>query len=107
MNFGKLNQLITLQQPAPAPANDFGGAGQQSTFTDVAQVYAQVDPVAGGEGFLGDQLTATARQKLTIRWRADVAPDWQVVLDGRTYSITDVQQFGRRVGLILNVYSRG
>ena len=107
MNFGKLDRLITLQQPAPAPENAFGGEGQQSTFSDVAQVYAQVDPVNGGEGFLGEQLTATARQKLTIRYRPDVGPDWQVLLDGRTYSITDVQQFGRRSGLILNVYSRG
>ncbi len=107
MNLGKLDRLITLRQPAPAPANPYGGEGQQSTFTDVAQVYAQVDPVAGGEGFVGEQLTATARQKITIRYRADVQPDWQVLFEGRTYSITDVQQFGRRVGLILTVYSRG
>jgi SPP1 family predicted phage head-tail adaptor len=107
MNFGKLDRLITLQKPAPAPANSFGGAGQQSTFTDVAQVYAQVDSVPGSEGFVGDQLTATQRQKITIRYRADVAPDWQLVIDGRTYQITDLQQFGRRVGLLLFVYSRG
>jgi len=107
MNFGKLDRLITLQKPAPAPANAFGGAGQQAAFTDVAKVYAQVDSVPGAEGFVGDQLTATQRQKITIRYRADVAPTWQLVIDGRVYQITDMQQFGRRVGLILIVYSRG
>lgn len=107
MNFGKLDRLITLQKPTPAPANLYGGPGQQSTFTDVAQVYAQVDPVAGGEAVQADQLTATARQKMTIRYRADVQPDWRIVFEGRIFLITDVQQFGRRAGLILTVYSRG
>jgi SPP1 family predicted phage head-tail adaptor len=107
MNFGKLDRLIILQKPTPAPANGFGGSGQQSTFTDVAQVYAQVDSVPGSEGFVGDQLTATQRQKVTIRYRADVAPDWQLFIDGRTFQITDLQQFGRRVGLLLFVFSRG
>jgi len=107
MNLGKLDRRLTLQKPAPAPANLFGGPGQQSTFTDVAQVWGDVEPVAGGEGVLADQLTATARQKITIRYRADVQPDWQLVLDGRTYQIADIQQFGRRAGLILTVYSRG
>jgi SPP1 family predicted phage head-tail adaptor len=107
MNFGQFDRLITLQKPAPAPANAFGGSGQQSTFTDVAQVYAKVDSVPGTEGFIGDQLTATQRQKITIRYRADVAPDWQLVIDGRIFQITDLQQFGRRAGLFLFVYSRG
>jgi SPP1 family predicted phage head-tail adaptor len=107
MNFGQFDRLITLQKPTPAPANAFGGSGQESTFTDVAQVYAKVESSPGTEGFIGDQLTATQRQKLTIRYRADVAPDWQVVIDGRTFQITDLQQFGRRVGLLLFVYSRG
>jgi SPP1 family predicted phage head-tail adaptor len=107
MNFGKLDRKLTLQAPTPAPANDFGGPGQQATFTDVAQPWGDVEPVAGGEGVLADQLTATARQKITIRYRPDVQPDWQVVLDGRTYQIADIQQFGRRQGLILTVYSRG
>lgn len=107
MNLGKLDRQLTLQKPTPAPANLFGGPGQQSTLTDVAQVWGDVEPVTGGEGVSANQLTATARQKITIRYRADVQPDWQLVLDGRTYQITDVQQFGRRVGLILTVYSRG
>lgn len=107
MNFGQLDRRLLLQKPTPAPANAFGGPGQQVTFTDVALVWGKVEPVAGGEALSADQLTATARQKITIRYRVGVDTTWQLVLDGRTYQIADVQQFGRRVGLILTVYSRG
>lgn len=107
MNIGQLDRQVVLQKPTPAPANQFGGPGQTQGYADVATVAAKVEPIPGAEGFVGDQLTATARQKITIRYRADVQPTWQLVLDGRTYQLTDIQQFGRRVGLILTVYSRG
>ena len=103
MNFGQFNRQLTLQKPAPAPANSFGGGGQQQTFADVAKVWGKVEPVGGGEAITADQLTATQRQKITIRHRADVQPTWQLLLDGRTYQITDMQEFGTRAGLILFV----
>lgn len=107
MNLGKFDRRITLQAPAPAPANEFGGAGQQQTYADVATVWAQVEAVPGTEGFVGDQLTATKRQKFTIRYQADVLPTWQLVFEGTTYQLTTVSEFGRRVGLILTAYARG
>lgn len=107
MNIGKLDHRITLQQPAPEPENEYGGAGQQQTFTDVATVAAQVEPAPGLEGFIGDQLTATQRQEFTIRYRADVRPTWQLVFEGTTYQIVSVSEFGRRAGLTITAYARG
>ncbi|MVN78924.1 phage head closure protein [Hymenobacter sp. HMF4947] len=107
MNFGKCDRLITLQIPTPAPANEYGGPGQQQQYADVAQVWAQVKPLPGAEGFIGDQLTATQRQEFTIRYRPDVQPTWQLVFEGTTYQLISVSEFGRRVGLILTAYARG
>lgn len=107
MNLGKLDRKVTLQAPTPAPANEYGGGGQQQVFTDVATVAAQVEPVPGSEGFIGDQLTATARQKFTIRYRACVLPTWQLLFEGTTYQILTVSEFGRRQGLIITAYSHG
>lgn len=107
MNIGKLDRRLTLQAPTPAPADQYGGAGQQQQYTDVATVAAQVKPVPGVEGFVGDQLTATQRQEFTIRYRPDVRPTWQLVYEGTTYQLTTVTEFGRRVSLILTAYARG
>lgn len=106
MNLGKLNRELRLEAPVLVPQNGYGEPAPV-TYQDMGTAWGQVDPLPGSEGFVGDQLAATSRQKITIRYRADLDATWRVVLDGRAYNISDVQQFGRRDGLILTVFRRG
>lgn len=107
MNIGQLDRLVTLQQPAAAPANIYGGSGQTQVFTDVATVAANVKYAAGGEAQQGQQQATTQRITFTIRYRADVRPTWQLSYEGRIFQITDVAEIGRRVGTTLTCYSHG
>ena len=107
MNIGQLDRQVTLRQPAPAPANLYGGPGQAQVFTDVATVAAGVKYNAGTEAVAADQNTATQRITFTIRYRADVRPTWQLGYEGRTFQITDVAEIGRRRGTILTCFSHG
>ena len=107
MNIGQLDRQVTLRQPAPAPANLYGAAGQTQVFTDVATVAASVKYDKGTEAVAANQNTATQRISFTIRYRADVRPTWQLAYEGRTFQITDVAEIGRRRGTILTCYSHG
>lgn len=107
MNFGRLDRQLTLQQPVSAPANEFGGGGQQVAFTDVATVACLREFKPGGEALEAQQLTATQRVLFTIRYRPDVLPTWQLNCEGRTYQITDVAEVGRRRATLLTCYAHG
>ena len=106
MNFGKCDRQLLLQRPAAVGQNSFG-APAPATFEDVETVWGEQKPGAGSEAVLGQQLTAQQVVVWQIRYRADVAPTWQLVCEGRTYQITAVQEIGRRVGLTLTTYYRG
>jgi SPP1 family predicted phage head-tail adaptor len=107
MNIGRLDRLVTLQQPAPAPANAFGGAGQQQAWADVATVAASVEYKPGGEAVQANQNTPTQRVQFLIRYQPDVRPTWQVVYEGKIFQITDVAESGRRRATLLTCYSHG
>jgi SPP1 family predicted phage head-tail adaptor len=107
MNIGSLDRELTLQQPAPAPADEFGGAGQVRTFTDIGPVACRREFKPGGEAVQAAQNTATQRVVFTIRYYPDVLPTWQLVFEGRTYQITDVAEVGRRRATLLSCYAHG
>jgi SPP1 family predicted phage head-tail adaptor len=106
MNIGQLDRKGTLRGPVGTAQNDFGGVAPVP-FADVATVAVGVAYKPGGEGVEASQLTATQRVQFTLRYRADVRPDWQLVFDGKTFQITDVAEIGRRRGLLLTCYSHG
>ena len=107
MNFGNFNRLVTLQAPQPAPANPFGGAGQQVLFSDVAEVWAEQKLGAGTEVVEANQLTTVQQSTWQLRYLPDVTPTWQLVYNGAVYAITGVQEIGRQAGLLLTTYRRG
>lgn len=106
MNIGRLDRQLTLQQLTPAVQNDFG-APDPGTWVDVATVPARVEYKPGTEQAQAQQLTATQRVLFTIRYRAGITADWQLVYEGRTYQITDVAEIGRRRGTLLTCYANG
>lgn len=98
MRLGQLNRSIVLQ--SNTPSRDATGASVPSWGT-LATVWAQVLPVAGGETFGADQITALADVKLRIRHRTDVTTKVRVSYASKVYDITRIDELGRGAGLDL------
>lgn len=100
---GKLDRRITLQRATSSQDE----AGQSiPAWSKVAEVWAQVLPLAAREPFQADQRAAWVDTKFVIRYRADVGPLDRVLYGGRTYDVVGVQEIGRREGLELLAYAR-
>ena len=96
---GKLDRRVTLQMPTVS-RGDLGGV--EKTWADAATVWAQVRPLSGREATRAQQVQSMASVAVTIRYRTDIDTTARVVLDdGRTGSVTWIEEIGRREGLNL------
>jgi len=84
---GDLNRRITLETLSTTPD---GSGGVESTWTNLATVWAQVTPKGGSEKLHGDQLTPTITYDVTIRYRKDVDASMRVSYEGRKLRINGV-----------------
>jgi SPP1 family predicted phage head-tail adaptor len=72
------------------------------TWTDVATVWADVQPVRGREYLEMDQSQADVTHRVYLRWRSGIEPTMRLVFEGRVLQIESVIRPGeRRVGLEL------
>lgn len=76
MRAGRLNQLLTLEEPSQAVVAGVGTV----TWTTRATVWGRLEADYGDEG----ELLATANYSLTIRYRTDVTSRWRVGISGST-----------------------
>lgn len=93
INAGKLRHRIQLQQPS-VTRDAFQGA--VDSFTTVAEVSAQVEPLGGQELFNAQAVLAESTHRVTVRYRADVAADWRVLYGSRVLNIGSVNDVGER-----------
>ena len=87
LNAGKLNRRITLQQPGGT--RDAVGE-RATTWTDVASVWAAVQPLSTSQLAAAAQLQTDASIRVTLRWSpavAAVAADWRVLFGIRVLVI--------------------
>lgn len=82
---GRLNQRITIEQPASE--HDAAGQPIRTWSTLVEDVPAAVESVAGNETIRGRQVSAEATTLFTTRYRADVTTRMRVSYEGRTLNI--------------------
>lgn len=104
MRAGDLDRRITIQRAVTVQDS----LGQPvSTWTDLVTVWAKVDWREGGESIeAGEQRSAKQAVLFTVRWMRLLDPQHRVLFEGRAYEIDDVQEVGRREGLILTSYAR-
>lgn len=82
-----LLQRVTLQQRTVG----VDSLGQDlTTWADVAQVWALVEPLRGREYFAAGQAQAPVDVRITIRWRAGLLPAMRVVYGAVAYDIAAV-----------------
>lgn len=84
---GRLNKRVTLQSAASAR----DGHGQPiETWSNVAVVWAAIEPIRGREYFSAQQFAAEVTHRVRIRYRSGVSPKWRVIHGSRTFRIETV-----------------
>lgn len=84
MNIGKLNQLVTIQQPSTS----VDALGQRvEIWTELVTVWAQAQPLRGREFFAAGQVQSEASVRFRLRYRSDVTAAMRVVWRGVPHAI--------------------
>jgi len=68
---------------------DTDGSAALRWYDDVS-VFAAIEPASGRERFFGMQLEASITHKITIRYRADMAPKKRLLYNGRAFQVRAV-----------------
>lgn len=94
---GAMRHHLTLEAVARSPD---GGGGVTESWTSVADVWAAVIPVTGGESVVGEGVSGRITHVVFMRWRADVTPAMRLRFGTRLLDITaviDVEERGRHL----------
>lgn len=89
MQAGKLSHRIKLQQMTGAGGQDSTGQPQE-TWTDVAEVWAAVEPIRGREYFAAQQVNAETTHRVRIRYLVGVTPMMRILFGARVLRIEAV-----------------
>lgn len=87
MKIGKLRHRVTLQEYISSK-DSFGA--EVENWSDMATVWASVEPLSGREYFAAQQVNAEISTKITIRYRAGIKPIMHVLCKGRIFGILSV-----------------
>jgi SPP1 family predicted phage head-tail adaptor len=90
---GRLNKRVTLQ--SHGITQDANGTPVEG-WSDVATVWAAVEPLSGREFFAAAQVQAEQMQRITIRYRAGIDTAMRVAWAGRLFDITAVIDWRER-----------
>src|SRR5690606_24006417 len=83
---GQLRHRITIQA-----ATETNTSGSLSiSWSDLATVWAAVEPLSGREYFAVQQSQNVVSTRIRIRHRADVTPQMRVSWDGRIFEIESI-----------------
>ena len=87
MAIGNLRHRVTIQSPTRSAA---AGGGGVVTWSEVATVFASIEPTGGNERVFGDQNEGVVTHKIMMRFRRDVSFKNRItyarVVDGTTYT---------------------
>lgn len=89
MKTGALNKRIALQAETRTPD---GAGGYALTWTTVASLWANIQPVFGRETSAADRQESRVTHKITLRWQSAVTPtaSMRVLYKTRAFNIRAV-----------------
>ncbi len=88
MRAGQLNKRVTIKRNNRDTRNEFGEV--EPTDVVVGTVWASVKPMSSKERVYGSQVSNEITHLVEMRYRADVAADYFLEMDGRTLRIDAV-----------------
>ncbi len=84
---GEMRTELVLEQATPTPD---GAGGFTETWSEIAAVFARLQPIVVRERFGADQTLEEVTHRVTIRYRPDVASGMRFVMGDRVLSILTV-----------------
>jgi SPP1 family predicted phage head-tail adaptor len=96
---GDFRERILIQQEARTP--DTGG-GAVLSWTDVAEIWASVEPLSGREGLQGEGVVGTQLYRLRFRAEVSLTTAMRLVWSGKTLNIRSLRVVEAR-GRLLDV----
>lgn len=67
-----------------------GVGGHSESWSEVASIYARIEPVSANARFGADQTLESVTHRITLRYRADVVSGMRFVLGARIFVIRTV-----------------
>lgn len=94
---GKMRHRITFQSFSNA-VDDYGDPqyGDDSQWTDVATVWAAIDPVSGKEFYAAQQSQSEVTHKVRCRYRAGLATAMRIKYGSRLFRILSIIDWEER-----------
>jgi SPP1 family predicted phage head-tail adaptor len=85
MNAGQLRHLVTIEIPTVVGT---GSRGQDEyAYTELGNVWADIEPLQGKKLEISRQLVATATHQVTTRYLPGVVPEGRVTFGQRVFQI--------------------
>ena len=84
---GELRHRVRLQ--ARVLTSD-GGGGYGESWSDLAEIWARIRPVAGIELTFAEQRQHRVTHEVTIRYRLSIQPSQRLIYDGRALYILGI-----------------
>jgi SPP1 family predicted phage head-tail adaptor len=92
MRSENLNKRITIKQVTQTETD----TSAISTFTDLATVWASVEPINGREFFAADTVNSEISVRIKIRYRSGIIPAMRIVYSTRTFEIISIIDYMER-----------
>jgi SPP1 family predicted phage head-tail adaptor len=96
-----LRHEVTIQQPGTRVDDGYGGGSVVDS--NVATVWAAIEPLTGNELFQAGQFNPSLSHRVRIRYYPGIRPSWKVKYGTRTFdikSVADVDERHREVVLM-------
>ena len=93
MDIGKLRHRIELQEKTTG-RDSFGSEVEQ--WNTKATVWASVEPIAGREYFLAQQVQSEVTHRIRIRYYAGLQSDWRIRFGTKLFDILSIIDFEER-----------
>lgn len=87
MKIGDLRHRVALQKKE---ITEDELKQQSETWTDIATVWAAVEPLSGREYFAAEQVNTENSVKITIRYKKGITTDMRIVYDGKIFEVISI-----------------
>lgn len=94
MRSGELRHKVQLQKLGGRVDDGYGGGSE--SMSDIATVYASIEPLTGSEILRAGQLDSNITHRIRIRYYPGVTPRWQVKYGTRQFDINSVADIEER-----------
>lgn len=84
---GAFRHEILLEEATLTPD---GAGGHVESWSEVASVYARIEPVSAASRFGADQTLETVTHRITLRYRQNIASGMRFRLRARSFAIVTV-----------------